>query len=252
MKVFSVAGFTGSGKTTTIEYIIKELKKRGYSVGTVKDVHYEKFAMDSEGKNTYRHKMAGAELVTARGFYETDVLFQERLSIYKVASFYDTDFLILEGAREENVPKIVTADNLSDLDERIDDHTFLISGKIADTIDSYKEIEAISALKDIKHLVDIIENKTFELLPDYDPKCCSACGYTCRELCAKIIAGEMERGDCILSQNNVTLKINGVDIRMVPFVEKTIVNTIKGLLMDLDGYQSNAPIEISIGETIEE
>jgi molybdopterin-guanine dinucleotide biosynthesis protein B len=215
-------------------------------------VHYEKFAMDSEGKNTYRHKMAGAELVTARGFYETDVLFQERLSIYKVASFYDTDFLILEGAREENVPKIVTADKISDLDERVDDHTFLISGKIADTIESYKDLEAISAFKDIERLVDIIENKTFELLPDYDPKCCRACGYTCRELCVKIIKGEMERGDCILSQNNVNLKINGVDIKMVPFVENTIVNTIKGLLMDLDGYQSDTPIEISIGETIKE
>ncbi|HCS10941.1 MAG TPA: molybdopterin-guanine dinucleotide biosynthesis protein, partial [Clostridiales bacterium] len=54
MKVFSVIGITKSGKTTTIENIIKELRKRNYTVGSVKEIHFEEFKMDVEGTNTHR------------------------------------------------------------------------------------------------------------------------------------------------------------------------------------------------------
>jgi molybdopterin-guanine dinucleotide biosynthesis protein B len=50
------------------EAIIAELRRRNYRVGSVKDIHFEGFALDQEGTNTHRHKMAGAELVTARVF----------------------------------------------------------------------------------------------------------------------------------------------------------------------------------------
>ena len=48
MKVFSVVGVTKSGKTTTIEQIIKEFIRRGYSVGSVKEIHFEQFAIDKK------------------------------------------------------------------------------------------------------------------------------------------------------------------------------------------------------------
>lgn len=246
MKVFSVAGYTKSGKTTTIEKLIAELKKRGYSVGSVKDVHYEKFAIDTEGTNTYRHRAAGSELVTARGKYETDILFQEQLNIYKIASFYSTDFLIIEGIRDANVPMVLTADSIKDLDERYDYRVFLVSGKIADQIDEYKGIPAISALQDTEKLADIIEEKTFEMLPDFDPKCCSACGYTCREMCALILQGKQKRSDCVIGTNDIALKINGKDIMMVPFVKKLLRNMITGFVSELDGYEKDSAIEIKI------
>ena len=59
MKVFSVFGITKSGKTTTIENIIAELRKRRYSVGSVKEIHFEIFAIDTEGTNADRHKKDG-------------------------------------------------------------------------------------------------------------------------------------------------------------------------------------------------
>ena len=198
MKVFSVAGYSKTGKTTTIEKLIAELKQRGYSVGSVKDVHYEEFEIDVEGSNTYRHKMAGSELVTALGLYETDVMFQKRLDIYKIASFYDTDFLIIEGMRDANIPMILTADNIADLDERFDDRVFLVSGKIADEIDEYKNAPALSALSNVNKIADLVEKKTFELLPDFDPKCCDACGHSCREMCELILQGKKKRTDCIV------------------------------------------------------
>ena len=245
MKVFSVAGYTKSGKTTTIEAVIKQLKKRGYSVGSVKDIHFEQFTIDTEGTNTHRHKMAGSELVTARGLYETDVLFQERLDIEKIAEFYDTDYLILEGVREANVPMILTADCIEDLDERYDGRVFMVSGKIADKIDRYKGLEAISAIQDVSKVVDLIEEVVFPMLPDFDPKCCNACGYHCRTLCHRIVAGLSSYEDCVVKNTQLQLTLNGKAITMVPFVEKILQNSILGVVSELDGYEKGASIGIT-------
>ena len=75
MKVIKVQGTTKTGKTTTVEAIIKELRRRGHTVGSVKEIHYEAFTMETEGTNTYKHKQAGAHPVTARGLSETDIMF---------------------------------------------------------------------------------------------------------------------------------------------------------------------------------
>jgi molybdopterin-guanine dinucleotide biosynthesis protein B len=54
-----VVGFSGAGKTTLIERLIPELRVRGYRVGSIKhDVHG--FQMDRPGKDSWRHKEAGA------------------------------------------------------------------------------------------------------------------------------------------------------------------------------------------------
>lgn len=121
MKVVSVIGITDSGKTTTIENIIKELRLRNYTVGTVKEIHFHNFKMDVEGTNTDRHKKAGSQLVTARGENETDILFQEKLSIAKILSFYNHDYVILEGVREISIPKILTAHNINGIEDRLDE-----------------------------------------------------------------------------------------------------------------------------------
>ena len=57
--VVSIVGYSGSGKTTLIEKLISALKQRGLRVGTIKhDVHG--FEMDRPGKDSWRHKQAGA------------------------------------------------------------------------------------------------------------------------------------------------------------------------------------------------
>lgn len=68
MRIFSVSGISKSGKTTTIEEIIKELRRRRYTVGSIKDIHFEAFAIDGPSTNTARHRRAGSELVTAWGW----------------------------------------------------------------------------------------------------------------------------------------------------------------------------------------
>lgn len=247
MKVLSVVGFTQSGKTTTIEEIIKELRKRRYSVGSLKDIHFEDFKMDTDATNTHRHREAGAQLVTARGLYETDILFQEHRDIYEILRFYDHDYVILEGVQEGNFPKIVAASNEEDIEKKWDKKTFLVSGKIADTISEYKGLKAISGLKDIEGLVDLIEEEVFDYLPNYSKKCCGLCGYSCEEMAENIIAKNKTRNDCLLSSKSIQLKINDKAISMVPFVQDILRNNILAIVKELDGYQHNSKIEINIG-----
>jgi len=59
MKVFGIAGYKNSGKTTLIVELISELTARGLRVATVKHAHHE-FDIDHPGKDSYRHREAGA------------------------------------------------------------------------------------------------------------------------------------------------------------------------------------------------
>lgn len=246
MRVFSVVGITQSGKTTTIENIIKELRKRRYSVGSVKEIHFEAFAIDKEGTNTYRHKEAGSQLVTARGYYETDILFQERLSLGEILKNYDYDFVVLEGVEDANIPKIVAAHNEEGILEKLDDLAFAISGRISSTIDEFNGLPAINAMNNIEKLVDLIEEKVHKRLPDFPEECCKECGYSCRELGAKILRGEAKRQDCILTKAEVKLEIDGKPIEMVPFVQNILSNAVKGVVKELEGYKEGKKIVVKI------
>ena len=246
MKVFSVIGITKSGKTTTIENIIKELLKRNYTVGSVKEIHFEQFKMDPEGTNTFRHKIAGSQLVTARGAYETDVLFQNKLSVNEILNFYNHDFVILEGVRDTCAPKIVTAHDVEGILDRMDETTFAISGRISNKIEEFDGLPVINSINEIERLVDLIEEKVFDRLPDMNDECCQQCGYTCSELSSKILKGEAERSDCVLTEQSIILKINGQEITMVPFVQNVLKNTVEAVAKELQGYTENGDIEICI------
>jgi molybdopterin-guanine dinucleotide biosynthesis protein B len=247
VKLFSVIGISLTGKTTTIENIIKELKKRRYSVGSVKEIHFEDFAIDEEGTNTYRHSKAGAEPVTARGYYETDILYKERLSLEKILKNYAQDYVILEGVEDGNFPKIITAKNKDEIEQKMDDMVFAISGKISEELDQYKGIPVIDGISESEKLVNLIEEKVFEKLPDFPADCCTACGFTCRELGKKILQGEAKREDCVISDTNTKLFINDNEIEMVPFVQKLLYNAVHGVVSELEGYQEGADIRIEIG-----
>ncbi len=247
MKIFSVIGYTQSGKTTTIESIIKELKRRKYSIGSIKDIHFEKFKIDKEGTNTYRHGQAGSELVTARGYYETDILFPRKLDIEEILEFYSQDFVIMEGVSDYNLPIILCGQNEAEIEERLSGNVFVISGKISNSINEYKKIPVIDAVEDTARIVDLIEEKVFEKLPDYPPECCNKCGYGCRTLGTRILQGLSKREDCVVSEGNITLKVDGKIIGMVPFVQDILSDVVLGVVKNLQGYKQGKTIEIKIG-----
>ena len=62
MRIFGLAGWSGSGKTTLLAALIPELVARGLTVSTIKHAHHE-FDIDQPGKDSWRHRQAGASEV---------------------------------------------------------------------------------------------------------------------------------------------------------------------------------------------
>ncbi|HQC55002.1 MAG TPA: molybdopterin-guanine dinucleotide biosynthesis protein B [Clostridia bacterium] len=241
MKVFSITGLSGSGKTATIEHIIKELIARGYTVGSVKEIHFEAFAIDTEGKNTWRHRQAGSDTVTARSANETDVLYKGHMPIYDLLSHYNQDFVILEGVHDAVVPEIAVA--TEDGEPKISPLTFAISGRFANAhTGTYKDLPIINGITDTKKLVDLIIEKTPSLMYDIDKECCSACGMDCRTFLSKYLKGEVDINACVLKNSKVKLTINDKNIYMVPFVESILKNVVTGVVKELKGFQKGGKI----------
>lgn len=107
--VVSIVGTSKTGKTTLIEGIIPRLITMGLKVATIKH-HFSGFDIDIPGKDTYRHKQAGAAttIITAPGKVALVADVQGDPSLAEVMSRYvrDVDILIAEGYKGEEVPKI--------------------------------------------------------------------------------------------------------------------------------------------------
>jgi len=107
--VIAFIGRPDCGKTTLLEKLIPELNRRGLEVGTIKH-HVHEFTFDREGKDTWRHKEAGARVVvlsspTGLGLLrdnDHDPAVAELVDRY----FYDVDLVLAEGYKHSALPKI--------------------------------------------------------------------------------------------------------------------------------------------------
>jgi len=110
MKVFGIAGYSGSGKTTLVERLIPILRTRGLRVSVVKHAHHD-FEIDQPGKDSWRHRQAGASevLVTSSRRWamvhelggDPEPSLQEHL-----ARLSDCDLVLVEGFKHEPIPKL--------------------------------------------------------------------------------------------------------------------------------------------------
>jgi molybdopterin-guanine dinucleotide biosynthesis protein B len=112
----AIVGGKKSGKTTTIELLIRELTKRGYRVAAVKHIPEPNFTIDKEGKDTWRFAKAGAETVVSVAEDEIakiEKVNTENISVEQILQICsNNDIVFLEGfrklvAQEKDVIKIV-------------------------------------------------------------------------------------------------------------------------------------------------
>lgn len=111
MKVVAFAGFSGAGKTTLIERLIPWLRGRGQRVSVVKHAHHG-LEIDQPGKDTWRHREAGAYEVVAASPQRL-VLMREfeqpqALSVHALiqALHPGVDWVLVDGFRDSDLPKI--------------------------------------------------------------------------------------------------------------------------------------------------
>jgi len=110
MKVVVFASFSGSGETTLLEQVIALLKARGQRVSVLKHAH-PRFDIDQPGKDSWRHRQAGA--------YEVLVASDQRLALVReyptihepdvhalLAQLSAVDWVLVEGFKFAPLPKI--------------------------------------------------------------------------------------------------------------------------------------------------
>jgi molybdopterin-guanine dinucleotide biosynthesis protein B len=104
-------GRSNSGKTTLIERLILELTETGYRVATIKHAGHG-FDLDTEGKDSWRHKRAGASqvVVLSKGSLAMFADVSEELPVQEIRDRFinnDIDLIIAEGWKSEGFPKVV-------------------------------------------------------------------------------------------------------------------------------------------------
>ena len=219
MRVIGITGKKNTGKTTLVTILISELKKRGFSVGTVKKTHSE---FDVKGRDTEKHSSAGAEIVAGLG-KETFFKINEAIPLENTLKFIkelkNLDFIILEGFKESLYMKIATA-NYTNTDKTI--------VKVVNV----KKINNNEDKDGLNEIIDLIEERSYGLIQNLN---CKKCSYnTCEEFReAKILGIAGKKIQCLTDQDTAILKVDGETIPMNPFVKSLVKNITTSLVETL-------------------
>ncbi|WP_457649975.1 bifunctional molybdopterin-guanine dinucleotide biosynthesis adaptor protein MobB/molybdopterin molybdotransferase MoeA [Profundibacter sp.] len=110
MRVFGVVGWKNSGKTGLMERLVSEITSRGFTVATLKHAHHS-FDVDHQGKDSYRHREAGAtEVLLAsrqRWALMHELRGQDEPTLEQLlAHLSPNDLVLIEGYKRDDHPKI--------------------------------------------------------------------------------------------------------------------------------------------------
>ena len=214
MPIVSIVGKSGSGKTTLLEKVVAELTKRGYRVGTIKhDVHG--FEIDYEGKDSWRHKKAGAKTVVLSSPDKIavikDVDEEWNPSMLGFSFVDDADIIITEGYKKADYPKIEVIRKAKSTKPicRKDKNLIAVASDIRFKC---KDVPCVD-INNAKGIADLIEERFLQ-----------------KEAC----------------REKSCLMVNGKKITLKPFIDKLLAEAIKGMIKSLKGCKNPKDIDIRI------
>jgi len=222
--IIAVVGSRKSGKTTTVETIVRALTRKGYKVATVKHIHEPNFTIDAKGKDTWRHAEAGAQITVGVSANELATIKKTDTTKYTLSDITrncedNTDIIILEGfrnliAQDMTVPKVVTVKNKEEIKEAMRTIKPVIAfiGPIKKAQSATLNVPYVDVQTEPRKLTEIIEKRA-----------------------APIIQKRRE------SKETLSIKINGKIVPLNPYVQNVtrsvlfaIVSTLKGVSIKKD------------------
>jgi molybdopterin-guanine dinucleotide biosynthesis protein MobB len=110
MKIFGVAGYKNAGKTGLMERLVAEITGRGFTVSTLKHAHHA-FDIDHPGKDSYRHRTAGAHQVVLSSGNRWALMTELRGTPEPpleqlITQMAPVDLILVEGWKRDKHPKI--------------------------------------------------------------------------------------------------------------------------------------------------
>ncbi|MDH4213610.1 MAG: molybdopterin-guanine dinucleotide biosynthesis protein B [Candidatus Thorarchaeota archaeon] len=163
MRVFAISGYSGTGKTSLVEQVIKALSEEGYTVVTAKtSIHDVK---EVEGTDTWKHIKAGAKTAAILGPHSAVIRHAVGKSLQDIFAGIDADFLIIEGMKESKIPKIWCIGN-TDVDKgKIPESTKAVVGWVRREKGVELEVPFLKT-DDIGKIVSIVKQEAIELSQD--------------------------------------------------------------------------------------
>ena len=230
MKIVSIVGKKNTGKTSLTVKVIEELTNRGYNVASIKHSHHS-IEMDKENTDTWKHKQAGANLVVGVGsttFFNVKAEYELNRILYLLKHFDDFDFVIIEGYKSYNYPKIITSPEVRD--------KYTIKEVDSFTIDE----------KGISELADLIEKRGHDIV---DTLFANNCGFNDGEAIAEEIRNEnlsVENLDNIHSYLSIDNKVVGLNRFVSDYLKQNILGVISTLNLDEYGVEDINKVELLI------
>lgn len=218
MKIVSIVGKKNTGKTSLTVKVIEELTKRGYNVASIKHSHHS-IEMDKENTDTWKHKQAGANLVVGVGsttFFNVKKEHNLNRILYMLKHFDDFDFVVIEGYKRYNYPKIITSPDVKD------DYTI-------------KEVDSFTIDEEgVSQLADLIEERGHDIV---DTLFANNCGFNNGE----VIAREIRQGNLSVDDLDTIhsyLSIDGKVVGLNRFVSDYFKQSVTGIIntLNLDEY----------------
>jgi molybdopterin-guanine dinucleotide biosynthesis protein MobB len=110
MRIYGVTGWKNAGKTGLMERLVAEITGRGYTVSTVKHAHHT-FDVDQPGKDSHRHRIAGATevLLASRNRFALmhELREAEEPSLETLLQkLSPVDLVLVEGYKRDRHPKV--------------------------------------------------------------------------------------------------------------------------------------------------
>ena len=214
MKIASIVGKKNTGKTSLTVKVISELTRRGYNVASIKHSHHS-IEMDKENTDTWKHKQAGANLVVGVGsttFFNARKEHDLNRILYLLKHFDNFDFVIIEGYKSYNYPKIITSPNVRD--------EYTIAEVDSFTIDE----------KGVSDLADLIEQRGHDIV---DTLFANNCGFNNGEAIAK----EIREGNLSVDDLDDVYSYLSIDDHVVGlnrFVSDYLKQSVLGVISTLN------------------
>ena len=225
--ILGIYGYQDSGKTKLVEELVRELVKKDYRVSSIKHTRRRK-SIDSEGKDTWRHWLAGSDPVGFSSDTETSIIKHSKMSVDDFAKIimreFEPDVLVIEGYKDGPFPKVA----LGDVESR--KGTVMVNPSMKELV-AYVDAE-------------VAFERVLGELPGLD---CGKCGLDCEGLARAIAAGKRRLKDCReLPKAGVSIVVGGKTIATGKFVSSIVEDTVRGMLSSLKGYEPGKEVEIRL------
>ncbi len=170
--LIAAIGRSGSGKTTTLEYLVSNLASEGYRIGVIKHIYHKGFKIDKEGTNTWRYAKAGSKVIAAISSEEIVVIRKTETELNDIEQVLELignerlDIIIIEGfhslvEKRKDVLKIITAKDTDGLKKTLKGTAqpiIAIAGMIGDQKPKIKlKIPIINLPEDGKQLLELVK-----------------------------------------------------------------------------------------------